>query len=89
MDLLKDYDVTVYSSWQAKYILRDEFSGLLDQMTKKDYLSGMAELLTKLYDCKMQKRVLKSGIVEVRNPRLTIYGVELAITLLCPLILNI
>jgi len=32
--------------------LRDEFSGLLDQMTKKDYLSGMAELLTKLYDCK-------------------------------------
>ena len=54
--------------------LRDEFSGLLDQMTKKDYLSGMAELLTKLYDCKMQKRVLKSGIVEVRNPRLTIYG---------------
>jgi len=54
--------------------LRDEFSGLLEQMTKKDYMSGMAELLTKLYDCKMQKRVLKSGTVEVRQPRLIIYA---------------
>ena len=53
---------------------RDEFSGLLEQIVKKDYMAGMAETLTKLYDCKMQKRVLKSGTVEVKNPRLIIYA---------------
>ena len=54
--------------------LRDEFSGLLEQMTKKDYMAGMAELLTKLYDCKMQKRVLRNNTVEVRDPRLIIFA---------------
>src|SRR6201999_3023795 len=39
--------------------LRDEFSGLLEMMTKWDYYAGMAEVLTKLYDGKMQKRILK------------------------------
>ncbi len=59
---------------RSSIFLRDEFSGLLEQMVKKDYMSGMAELLTKLYDCKMQKRVLKSGTVEVKQPRLIIYA---------------
>lgn len=54
--------------------LRDEFSGLLEQITKKDYMAGMAELLTKLYDAKMQKRVLRNNIVEVRDPRLIIFA---------------
>jgi uncharacterized protein DUF3987/DNA primase RepB-like protein len=54
--------------------LRDEFSGLLEQMSKKDYYSGMAETLTKLYDGKIQKRMLKREVVEVRDPRLVIFA---------------
>jgi len=54
--------------------LRDEFSGLLEQMTKKDYYAGMAETLTKLYDGKYQKRVLRREIIEVRDPVLIIFA---------------
>jgi hypothetical protein len=54
--------------------LRDEFSGLLEQMTKKDYMAGMPELLTKLYDAKPQKRVLRKEIIEVRDPRLVFFA---------------
>lgn len=54
--------------------LRDEFSGLLDSMTKKDYYAGMAEVFTKLYDGKMQKRVLRKEILEVRDPRLILFA---------------
>lgn len=54
--------------------LRDEFSGLLEQMAKKDYMAGMPELLTKLYDGKMQKRVLRKETIEVRDPRLIIFA---------------
>jgi hypothetical protein len=54
--------------------LRDEFSGLLEQMTKKDYMSGMPELLTKLYDGKMQKRVLSKETIEVREPILIMFA---------------
>src|SRR5690606_32174212 len=54
--------------------LRDEFSGLLEQMTKKDYMAGMAELLTKLYDGKMQKRILRKETVEVREPILILFA---------------
>lgn len=52
--------------------LRDEFSGLLEMLTKKDYYAGMAEVLTKLYDGKMQKRVLRKETVTVRDPILLI-----------------
>lgn len=54
--------------------LRDEFSGLLEQMTKKDYMAGMPELLTKLYDGKMQKRILRKEVIEVRDPRLIFFA---------------
>ena len=53
--------------------LRDEFSGLLEQMAKKDYMAGMAELLAKLYDGKMQKRILRKETIEVRDPRLIMF----------------
>jgi hypothetical protein len=52
--------------------LRDEFSGLLEMMTKKDYYAGMAETLTKLYDGKYQKRILRSAVIEVKEPVLII-----------------
>lgn len=54
--------------------LRDEFSGLLEMITKKDYYAGMPELLTKLYDGKMQKRILRKESVEVRDPCLLVFA---------------
>jgi len=54
--------------------LRDEFSGLIEAMSKKDYMAGMVESLTKLYDGKTMKRVLKRETVTVREPCLLIFG---------------
>jgi hypothetical protein len=54
--------------------LRDEFSGLLEQMMKKDYMAGMAETLTKLYDGKIQKRILRKEEIIIKDPRLIIYA---------------
>lgn len=54
--------------------LRDEFSGLLEAMNKKEYYAGMAELLTKMYDGKMQKRMLRKEVIEVKDPILIIFA---------------
>jgi predicted transcriptional regulator len=54
--------------------LRDEFSGLLESMTKKDYMAGMPELFTKLYDGKMMKRMLRKEVIEVREPVLIMFA---------------
>lgn len=54
--------------------LRDEFSGLLEMMTKRDYYAGMAEMLTKLYDGKTQKRILRKETIEVREPVLIVFA---------------
>ena len=54
--------------------LRDEFSGLLESMNKKDYMAGMAELLTKLYDGKPMKRILRKEIVDIKKPILVLYA---------------
>jgi hypothetical protein len=54
--------------------LRDEFSGLIEAITKKDYYAGMAETLTKLYDGKFQKRVLRKDVIEVRDPVLLLFA---------------
>lgn len=58
---------------QPGIFLRDEFSGLIESMTKKDYMAGMAEMLTKLYDGKMQKRILRKETIEVRDPVLILF----------------
>jgi hypothetical protein len=54
--------------------LRDEFSGLIEMMAKRDYYAGMAEQLTKLYDGKFQKRVLRRETIEVRDPVLIVFA---------------
>jgi hypothetical protein len=54
--------------------LRDEFTGLIDQMHKKDYMAGMPEFLAKIYDGKTQKRLLRKEEIKVRNPRLIVFG---------------
>jgi len=53
--------------------LRDEFSGLLEQMVKRDYMAGMPEMLTKLYDGKEQKRLLRKETISVKNPCLILF----------------
>jgi len=52
---------------------RDEFSGLLEMIRKKDYYAGMIESLTKLYDGKYQKRVLRKEVIEIRDPVLIVF----------------
>lgn len=59
---------------QPSIFLRDEFSGLLESMTKKDYMSGMPEMLTKLYDGKMQRRMLRKEEIKVDNPRFIMFA---------------
>jgi hypothetical protein len=54
--------------------LRDEFTGLLEAMTRKDYLAGLAETFTKLYDGKFQKRMLRKDIIEIRDPILILFA---------------
>jgi hypothetical protein len=54
--------------------LRDEFSGLLEAMLHKDYMAGMAETFTKLYDGKYQKRVLRKEVLEIRDPVLILFA---------------
>lgn len=52
---------------------RDEFSGLLEAIKKKDYYAGMLEVLTKMYDGKYQKRILRKETIEVRDPILLVF----------------
>src|SRR6185295_16082845 len=59
---------------RASIFLRDEFSGLLDAMVRKDYYAGMAETFTKLYDGKFQKRILRKDIIEVKDPVLIFFA---------------
>jgi hypothetical protein len=54
--------------------LRDEFSGMLEQFAKRDYYAGMMETLTKLYDGKYQKRVLRRETLEIRDPVLILFA---------------
>lgn len=54
--------------------LRDEFSGLLEAMVKKDYYAGMQEAFCHLYDGRFQKRVLKKEVIEVRDPCLIFFA---------------
>jgi hypothetical protein len=54
--------------------LRDEFTGMLEMMAKRDYYAGMAETLTKLYDGKFQKRVLKRETITIEDPVLNFFA---------------
>lgn len=54
--------------------LRDEFTGLMEAIARKDYYAGMLETLTKLYDGKHMKRVLKRETIEVRDPVMIMFA---------------
>lgn len=58
---------------QPSIFLRDEVTGLLEAMKRKDYMAGMLETLTKLYDGKYQKKQLSKQTVELRDPVLIMF----------------
>lgn len=51
---------------------RDEITGLIESMAKKEYMAGMMETLTKLYDGKHMRRILRKETIDVRDPILII-----------------
>lgn len=53
---------------EASIFQRDEFSGFLEAMRKKDYMAGTQQEFLKLYDGDMIKRRLRSGDITVRDP---------------------
>jgi hypothetical protein len=61
-------------SGKPSLFLRDEVTGLIESMSKKEYMAGMMEVLTKLYDGKHMKRILRREIIDVQNPRLILFS---------------
>lgn len=61
-------------SGRASVFWRDEFSGLLESMKKRDYQSGMMEMLAKLYDGERQRRILRKETIDVRDPRFILFA---------------
>lgn len=60
-------------SGKPSIFLRDEFSGMLDMMHRKEYYAGMAELLTQLYDGRSITRRLAKAEVKVNDPLLIMF----------------
>lgn len=59
---------------KVSIFFRDEFTGLMEQMTKKDYMAGMPEFFTQLYDSRSVIRRLRKEEVRVKDPRLIIFA---------------
>ena len=54
---------------------RDEVSGFFDSINRKDYLAGMPEVLTHLYDVpKVYKRALRKEQITISNPVFIFFG---------------
>lgn len=60
-------------SGRSSLFVKDEFSGMLESMKRKDYFSGMSAMLARLYDGRHEKRVLRQATYEVRDPILIMY----------------
>lgn len=60
---------------QASMFYRDEVSGFFDAINKKDYLAGMTEVFTHLYDVpRIFRRLLKKDTITVERPIFIFYG---------------
>src|ERR1044072_4964991 len=46
---------------------RDEITGWVENSIKKDYMSGLLESFTRMYDGKPESRVLRSGKIDVKK----------------------
>lgn len=58
---------------RSSLFVKDEFSGMLESMKRKDYFSGMSAMLARLYDGRHEKRVMRQATYEVRDPILVMY----------------
>jgi hypothetical protein len=57
-------------------LLKDEVAGLFGSINKKDYMTGMKDLLMELYDCPdFSDKDTQSGLTSVENAALSILGV--------------
>lgn len=61
-------------SGRPSVFLRDEVTGLIDAISKKEYMAGMMEMLTKMYDGRPMKRILRRETINVNDPRLVFFG---------------
>lgn len=59
---------------KASVFYRDEIAGMFKSMVRKDYLSGMLESFTKLYDGDNFKRLLRKEVIHVRDPIFIFFG---------------
>lgn len=59
---------------RSSIFLKDEFSGFLEKMVKRDFLGGIMEDFTQLYDGRDLKRMLRSGPIAIREPVFILYG---------------
>lgn len=59
---------------RSSIFLKDEFSGFLESMVKRDFLGGVMEHFTQLYDGQDLKRTLRSGPVIIKDPIFILYG---------------
>ncbi len=59
---------------RVSIFFKDEFTGMLESMMKKDYLAGMPEFFTDLYDGKTRIRRLRKEEVKIKDPRLIIFA---------------
>jgi hypothetical protein len=48
---------------------RDEITGFIDAARSRDYLSGLLESMTRLYDGRREKRILRRETIDVKDPR--------------------
>jgi len=60
---------------RASIYFRDEVTGFFDQVNKKDYLAGMIEAFTYLYDSPLRfRRVLRKETVHIERPIFIFFG---------------
>lgn len=53
---------------------RDEVVGFFDSIRKKDYLAGIPQLFTQLYDTNPVRRMLRKELIAVDNPIFIFFG---------------
>lgn len=51
---------------------RDEITGFIDSAANKEYLAGLLESMTRLYDGRREKRILRRESIEIKEPRFII-----------------
>lgn len=60
---------------KASVFFKDEISGFFDSINRKEYLAGMAETLTQLYDVPgIYRRRLRKEIVTIESPAFIFFG---------------